>query len=52
MVKKGKKTEILGLRLTKELRRDMDTVKHLYGLSFSNQISIAVKEFHKTISDE
>jgi antitoxin component of RelBE/YafQ-DinJ toxin-antitoxin module len=52
MIKKNKKTETVGIRLSRKLREEMDAVKELYGLSLSNQFVIAIRTFHKTLNDE
>ena len=52
MIKLNKKTETVGIRLSKKLRQEMDAVKEQFGLSLSNQFSIAIRTFHKTLSDE
>jgi hypothetical protein len=52
MIKKLRKTETVGIRLSKELRKEMEVVKEMYGLSLSNQFVIAIRTFHNTLSDE
>ena len=51
-IKKRKKTRTLGFRLSESLRQDMEICKELYGLSFSNQVQIGVKNLHRGLSDE
>ena len=51
-MKKVRKTEKLGFRLSKPLLMDMDICRELYGLSYSNQIQIGLKSLHKNLSDE
>ena len=52
MIKLNRKTETVGIRLSKKLRQEMDAVKEQFGLSLSNQFSIAIRTFHKTLSDD
>tara|TARA_B110000902_G_C13894144_1_gene431762 strand:+ start:303 stop:464 length:162 start_codon:yes stop_codon:yes gene_type:complete len=52
MIKLNRKTETVGIRLSKKLRQEMDAVKEQFGLSLSSQFSIAIRTFHKTLSDD
>ena len=51
-IKKRKKTRTLGFRLSESLRQDMEVCKELFGLSFSNQVQIGVRNLHRGLSDE
>tara|TARA_R110000803_G_C11805071_1_gene299909 strand:+ start:115 stop:273 length:159 start_codon:yes stop_codon:yes gene_type:complete len=44
------KQDRLSVRLSKDLKNDMEVVKSRYGTSLSSQVNLALKDFHNKIS--
>ena len=51
MRRQNPKVKKISVRLSEDVRNDMEIVAKKYGMSLSTQTSLAIKQFHRTLSE-